>query len=110
MNRIAITVYIDVPDGVTPDVSYGAVSPARPAGPSGPPPAVASSTAAGWVCPEHGSEKIRQWPDGGISCGVRGGNNVNDKGYCRHRWSAPKPGQGPAQYVPASELSELPFG
>ena len=60
MNRVTITLTIDVPDGVrvTPSVDYGAV-PARAAGPTGPTPAAGPPPAAGgWVCPEHGTSKV----------------------------------------------------
>lgn len=46
---------------------------------------------AEWACPEHGTQNVRHWPDGGISCGVKGGSNVNAKGYCKHRWVATQP-------------------
>lgn len=111
MNEVIIEIRIKVPDGVTPSVDYGTAParhvPSQPAASSPPP------TAAGWVCPEHGSEKVKRWPDGGISCGVRGGSNVNDKGYCKHRWTAPKPGQSPSQPPPPpepqGEYDDLPW-
>jgi hypothetical protein len=103
MNRVTITLHIDLPEGVTPSVDYGTVPVPTQPRPQGPPPLAAGA----WVCPEHGDERIKQWPDGGISCGVKGGSNVNQKGYCRYRATAPKPGPGPAE--PPPNFDELPF-
>ncbi len=55
MNRITITLTIDVPEGVTPSVDYGA---APRAVPQAQPAQGTSSPASGWACPEHGTSKV----------------------------------------------------
>ena len=113
MNRITIS--IELPDGIVPDVTYssaGSPSPApRPAAATPPPVAAGHSS---WQCPEHGTQKIRTWPDGGVSCGVQGGSNVNTKGYCKFRAPkaasvAPAPAGAPLPPPPEENFDDLPF-
>ena len=106
MNRITITIHVDLPDGVTPDVSYGQASP-----PSRPAPAGAPSSPAGsWVCPEHGSSKV-------VPAGTskKTGKPYNAFTACGETGCDQKPprGPGPAQYAqaepPAGQFDDLPF-
>lgn len=103
-NRVVIT--IDLPDGVVPDVQYQTRQSA-PAPAAVPPPAAGATS---WSCPEHGSERVKQGRYGPF-CTVKGGNNVNAKGYCDHKPGAltqagPPP---PAAPPPSDEYDSLPF-
>lgn len=113
MNEVTITITVRLPDGVTPDVSYGAATPARPAGPSAPPPAAVAPppAAGGWVCPEHGTFKV-------VPAGTskKTGKPYNAFTACGEQGCDQKPprGSGPAQYVPAAptggeQFDDLPF-
>jgi hypothetical protein len=105
MNRITIT--IDVPDGVVPNVEYtsaGSTSPAspRPAAAS-PPPAAAGHSS--WMCPDHGSSKV-------VPAGV---SKKTGKPYsafiaCPEQGCEQRPPRGtPVPIPPAEDFSELPF-
>ena len=60
---------------------------------------------AEWSCPEHGTQKVKHWPDGGISCGVQGGSNTNAKGYCKYRWER----NAPVEARPKPATEEVPW-
>jgi hypothetical protein len=110
MNRITLTIHLDLPEGVqaTPDITYGS----RPAAPSGPTPAaVPPPPAAGaWACPEHGTSKV-------VPAGVsqKTGKPYNAFTACGEQGCDQKPprGQSPSQPPPlpqgGEQFDDLPF-
>jgi hypothetical protein len=111
MNRITLTIHLDLPEGVqaTPDITYGS----RPAAPSGPTPAaVPPPPAAGaWACPEHGTSKV-------VPAGTskKTGKPYNAFTACGEQGCDQKPprGQSPSQppplpTPPAGDFDDLPF-
>lgn len=55
-----------------------------------------------WQCPEHGDERIGSGRNG-LYCQVRGGQNVNAKGYCNYNESNASP---PAAVQPRPQTNE----
>jgi hypothetical protein len=66
-------------------------------------PSVAPVGDGSWVCPEHGGERIGS-STRGLYCQVRGGSNVNSKGYCnfndRDKPIEPRPKPAPVADEP----------
>ena len=91
MNRVTITIHVDLPDGAVPDVAYGEVVPvveqalrafeAAPHPAESFPPFAAGQSWPPGECPVH----LKPFKDGayGPFCSGRGGNGpVNAKNYC----------------------------
>jgi hypothetical protein len=106
MNEVVITISIKLPDGVTPDVSYGSPQPQQTqASPVVPPPGGA------WVCPEHGSRKV-------VPAGTSKKTGKAYKSFvaCAESGCDQKPPWGPgpddsppARTEPEGQFDDLPF-